>query len=230
MVPAARLRLCKLRLVQQPAGDDGGLDDERDHVDDLVDHALVPLERRRALPQPRQALQQLLVARRAQVVILGLDAVVVVHAAGVELVARLLAGAAAVQDAAVLAVAQQRRRRAVVGLARAAAQPGLARAVAGGLEADVERRGGRRDDGEEEQGGGGGGDNDPRAQPQPREAPAARHPPGRLQISHYTHKHNTNPTQPLSSSLFVVTAAAPRLQQLQSVYFAATAPPPPASR
>jgi len=34
----------------------------------------------------------------------------VVHAAGVQRVARLLAGAAAVQDAAVLAVPQERRR------------------------------------------------------------------------------------------------------------------------
>ena len=58
-----------LRLVQHPAGDDGGLDDERDHVDDLVDHALVALERGRALPQPRQAVQQRLVAPRAQVVL-----------------------------------------------------------------------------------------------------------------------------------------------------------------
>ena len=39
-----------------------------------------------------------------------LDAVVVVHAAGVQRVARCLAGAAAVEDAAVLAVAQERRR------------------------------------------------------------------------------------------------------------------------
>ena len=53
---------------------------------------------------------------------LGLDAVIVVHAAGVEGVARRLAGAAAVQDAAVLAVPQERRRRAVVGLTRAAAR------------------------------------------------------------------------------------------------------------
>lgn len=64
-VPGRRL----LRLVEHPAGDDGGLDDERDHVDDLVDHALVPLERRRSLPQPRQAVQQRLVAPRAQVVL-----------------------------------------------------------------------------------------------------------------------------------------------------------------
>lgn len=41
---------------------------------------------------------------------LCLDAVVVVHAAGVERVARRLAGAAAVEDAAVLAVPQERRR------------------------------------------------------------------------------------------------------------------------
>jgi len=61
-------RVRRLRLVQHPAGDDGGLYDDRDHVDDLVDHALVPVEGGRALPQPRQAVQQRLVARRAQVV------------------------------------------------------------------------------------------------------------------------------------------------------------------
>jgi hypothetical protein len=55
--------------VQHPAGDDGGLDDERDDVDDLVDHALVPLEGVRALPQLPQALEQRLVALRAQVVV-----------------------------------------------------------------------------------------------------------------------------------------------------------------
>jgi len=54
--------------VQHPAGDDGGLYDDRDDVDDLVDHAFVPVERGRALPQPGQAVQQRLVARRAQVV------------------------------------------------------------------------------------------------------------------------------------------------------------------
>ena len=62
------LRAARLRLVQYPAGDDGGLYDERDHVDDLVDHAPVPLERGRALPQLGQAVQQRLVAGRAQVV------------------------------------------------------------------------------------------------------------------------------------------------------------------
>jgi hypothetical protein len=67
-VPARRPRPARLRLVQHPAGDDGGLYDERDHVDDLVDHALVPVERGRALPQPGQAVQQGLVASRAQVV------------------------------------------------------------------------------------------------------------------------------------------------------------------
>lgn len=72
--PARRLRAraqryCWLWLVQDPAGDDGGLDDDGDHVDDLVDHALVPLERARAVPQLCQALQQALVALRAQVVI-----------------------------------------------------------------------------------------------------------------------------------------------------------------
>lgn len=41
---------------------------------------------------------------------LGLDAVVVVHAAGVEGVAGPLAGAPAVEDAAVLAVPQEGRR------------------------------------------------------------------------------------------------------------------------
>lgn len=136
--------------MQHPAGDDGGLDDDGDHVDDLVDHALVPLEGARAVPQLRQALQQALVALRAQVVILDEDAVVVVHAAGVEGVARALAGAPAVEDAAVLAVPQERRRRAVVGLARSAARLLLAHAIAvgvDGLEADVESRGARREGG-----------------------------------------------------------------------------------
>lgn len=55
--------------MQDPAGDDGGLDDDGDDVDDLVDHALVPLERARAVPQLPQALQQALVALRAQVII-----------------------------------------------------------------------------------------------------------------------------------------------------------------
>lgn len=73
-----------------------------------------------------------------------------VHAAGVEGVARPLAGAPAVEDAAVLAVPEEGRRRAVVGLARSAARLLLAHAVAvgvEGLEADVERRGARRDGG-----------------------------------------------------------------------------------
>lgn len=43
------------------------------------------------------------------VTVVGVDAVVVDHAAGVEGVAGLLAGAAAVQDPAVLPVPQQRR-------------------------------------------------------------------------------------------------------------------------
>ena len=45
----------------------------------------------------------------AEPTVVGVDAVVVDHAAGVEGVAGLLAGAAAVQDPAVLAVPQQRR-------------------------------------------------------------------------------------------------------------------------
>nr|ACN31165.1 unknown [Zea mays] len=66
--PRPAPRRVRLGLVQHPAGDDGGLYDERDHVDDLVDHAPVPLERGRALPQLGQAVQQRLVAGRAQVV------------------------------------------------------------------------------------------------------------------------------------------------------------------
>nr|ACN31762.1 unknown [Zea mays] len=152
--PRPAPRRVRLGLVQHPAGDDGGLYDERDHVDDLVDHAPVPLERGRALPQLGQAVQQRLVAGRAQVVHLCLDAVVVVHAAGVQRVARRLAGAAAVHDAAVLAVPQERRRRAVVRLARAAARLLLARVVAGGLDADIERGGGRREEGRADKGAG----------------------------------------------------------------------------
>ncbi len=58
--------------MQDPLGEDGGLDERRDLVGDVRHVALVPLERpdpRRRRPHRRHAVQQALVAQHVEVVI-----------------------------------------------------------------------------------------------------------------------------------------------------------------
>jgi len=114
----ARWLLPDVALVKDLPCEHGRLDDALYDERRLADAALIPRERRPRRVHPVEAAQQVLVAPGVQVVIVvGGNAVVVDHATGVQGVAGLLAGAAAVEDSAVFPVPQHRRDRAKLGFA-----------------------------------------------------------------------------------------------------------------